>query len=71
VPTLNVSNVPHASELPAGAIVNVTSPDQQRRLRWGLAILLLGTTGAGVALGYVVGRGKRRKNPRRRRRKNR
>jgi len=71
VPTsesINMSNVPHASEVNPGTIVNVTTPEQRRRLRLGLVVLLVAAAGAGGVAGYLVGRRRRRTNPKRRRR---
>lgn len=66
---IDMSNVPHASQVPRGAIVNVSSAEERRRLGWGFVGLLALSAVAGGVTGYLTGRAHgSKRNPKRRRR---
>lgn len=57
-----------SARVPPGGVVLWANPTERARFRAGAALVVLGAATVGGLVGYVVGKRKRRKNPRRRRR---
>lgn len=66
---MSMNRIPNAADVPRGVIVNVTTPEERRRIGYGLVTLFVVAVGVGTTAGFLAGRHVgRKRNPRRRRR---